>query len=299
MRVLVTGASGFLGHAVCNLLSDRGHEAVALVRRSGSEPSNTTPLQGDLTDASALTELVNAAKPDAVIHLAAEIATQRDPQKINEVNVKGTRRLLDACRATDTPRFVFASTVVTGEAHGEVLTEDRPLPVQTAYGRSKQEGERLVKESGLPHSIIRPSHVYGPGGWYAHEIVKRVKQPGAFAVIGSGSNWWDVVYVDDVAGAMVLAAESSSVNGATYHVVDDEPITQYDFVALTAKALGRGAPHKVPAWFASLLAGADPIKAVVRSAKSSNSKIKQELGWVPLYASAREGVPAAIDALSN
>src|SRR5947209_1827138 len=169
MRVLVTGASGFLGHAVCRTLRERGHEGIAVVRRPGSEPTNTTPLQGDLTDPAALAEAVKTAKPDAVIHLAAEIATQRDPQKINEVNVNGTRRLLDACRATDSPRFVFASTVVTGDAQGEVLTEDQPLPVQTAYGRSKQEGERLVRESGLPHCIIRPSHVYGPGGWYTHE----------------------------------------------------------------------------------------------------------------------------------
>ena len=294
MRVLVTGASGFLGHATCAALRQRGHEPVALVRRPGSEPSGARALQGDLTDERALAEAVKQGAPDAVIHLAAEIATQRDAAKINDVNVEGTRRLLEACRALDRPRFVFASTVVTGDAGGEVLTEEKPLPVRTAYGRSKQAGEQLVRESGLPHAIVRPSHVYGPGGWYANEIVKRLKQPGGFAVIGSGENWWDVVHVDDVAAALVLATEAGDTAGDVYHVVDDEPITQYDFVALTAAALQRPAPHRVPAWLARRVAGSDPIAAVVRSAKSSNAKIKQALGWTPRYAAAREGVPAAV-----
>ena len=83
------------------------------------------------------------------MHLAAEIATQRDADQIHEVNVEGTRRLLEAAEAAGVKRFVFVSTVVTGEADGRILREDEPLPVQTAYGRSKQEGERLVRESEL------------------------------------------------------------------------------------------------------------------------------------------------------
>ena len=293
MRVLVTGASGFLGHAVCAVLNERGHEPLALVRRQGSEPQDARAIQGDLVDAQALTDAVKTAEPEVVVHLAAEIATQRDLAKIAAVNIEGTRRLLAACKALDSPRFVFASTVVTGDAHGRVLTEDEPLPVETAYGRSKQVGERLVRESGLPHVIIRPSHVYGPGGWYAEEIVKRLRQPGRLAVIGRGDNWWDVVHVDDVAAAIVQSAEADT-SAATYHVVDDEPITQYDFIALTASALDRGAPRRVPTWLARVFAGSDPIAAVVRSAKSANAKIKRELGWAPSYPTARDGVPTAV-----
>ena len=181
-----------------------------------------------------------------MIHLAAEIATQRDASKIEEVNVAGTRRLLGACQGIDGCRFVFASTVVTGDAGGAVLDENTALPVHTAYGRSKQQGERLVQQSGLPSVILRPSHVYGPGGWYAEEIVKRLKQTGRFAVVGNGQNWWDVVRVEDVATACVDAAERAPA-GAVYHVVDDDPIRYYDFVALTAEALGVGRPQRVPA----------------------------------------------------
>jgi nucleoside-diphosphate-sugar epimerase len=297
VKAFVTGASGFLGHAVCAELRARDHEVTALVRRPGSEPPGTVSVQGDLSDTNALTSTLAEARPDWVIHLAAEIASQRDERRIAEVNVEGTRRLLEACAASDGPRFLFTSTVVTGDARGAMLAEDSSLPVETAYGRSKQEGERLIRDSGLDGVIIRPSHVYGPGGWYAEEFVKRLRQPGRFAVIGSGDNWWDVVRVEDVAAACVDAAERAPA-GAVYHVVDDEPIRYFDFVALTAEALGVGRPRRVPAWLARLAAGADPVRAVVRSARSSNARIKAELGWVPRFPSAREGVPDAVAALA-
>jgi len=252
---------------------------------------------GDLADPEALRAAVAASEPSCVIHLAAEIATQRDPARIDEINVNGTRSLLAACGEAVRPRFVFTSTVVTGDARGALLDEDAPLPVETAYGRSKQAGEALVRESGLDAVIIRPSHVYGPGGWYAEEILGRVRGPGRFAVIGSGENLWDVVRVEDVAAACVDAAERAPA-GALYHVVDDEPIRYFDFVALTAKAAGVGPPRRIPAWVARLAAGADPIRAVTRSARSSNARIKRELGWSPRFPTAREGVPDVVAALS-
>jgi 2-alkyl-3-oxoalkanoate reductase len=117
-------------------------------------------------------------------------------------------------------------------------------------------------------------------------------------VIGSGENWWDVVRVEDVASACADAAERAPA-GALYHVVDDEPIHFYDFVALAATALGKGPPRRIPAWLARLAAGADPVRAVTRSAKSSNARIKSELGWVPRFPTAHQGVPDAIARLGQ
>jgi nucleoside-diphosphate-sugar epimerase len=299
MRTLVTGASGFIGGALCAALLEQGHDVAALVRRPGSEPAGTRALAGDLSDASRLQAIVSEERPECVVHLAAEIASQRSEAKVREVNVAGTQRLLDACLAlagdqpATGPRIVFSSTVVTGDAHGALLTEEEPLPVHTPYGRSKQEGERMVFSSGLPAVVIRPSHVYGPGGWYAHEILPRLRQPGRFAVIGRGENLWDVVHVDDVVSALLLAVEHAPA-GSTYHVADDEPLTAYEFMALSAKALGVGAPRRIPAAVARLVAGANAVDAVLRSARSSNAKIKRELDWRPRFAGAREGVPDAV-----
>jgi nucleoside-diphosphate-sugar epimerase len=298
LKAIVTGASGFVGQATCAELARRGHEAVALVRREGSEPPGTRARTGDLTDASSLQAALASERPDCVVHLAAEIASQRNERKIQEVNVEGTRRLLEACELDGGPRFVLASTVVTGDARGALLEPDRPLPVETPYGRSKQEAEKLVLDSALWGVIVRPSHVYGPGGWYADEFVKRLRQPGRFAVIGKGDNWWDVVRVEDVATALVDAGERAP-DGSIYHVVDDEPITFYDFIALTARSLGVGPPRRVPVWLASLAGGRHAVGAVVRSARSSNRRLKDELGWTPAYPSAETGVPDAISKLGR
>ncbi len=298
MRTLVTGASGFLGGFACAELLARGHAVSALVRRPGSAPAGCEEVHGDLAgEPSTLEEAVATARPECVLHLAAEIATQRDAARIAAVNVAGTAKLLEACAAAGAPRFVFASTVVTGDAHGALLDEDTALPVETAYGRSKQEGERLLRASGLPAVAVRPSHVYGPGGWFAHEFVARLRQPGRFAVVGRGENWWDVVHVADVARALCDAAESAPA-GATYHVADDAPIRLADFAATAAAALGRGRPRHVPVWLARLAAGREPVAAATRSARSSNARIKRELGWAPQYPTAAEGVPAAVAALA-
>jgi nucleoside-diphosphate-sugar epimerase len=298
MKALVTGASGFIGQAACAELGRRGHDVVAIVRRPGSEPAGMRAQVGDLTDAASLQAAVANERPDCVLHLAAEIASQRDERKIQEVNVEGTRRLLEACELDGGPRFVLASTVVTGDAKGALLEPDKPLPVETPYGRSKQEAEKLVLESGLHAVVVRPSHVYGPGGWYAEEFVKRLRQPGRFAVIGKGDNWWDVVRVEDVAAALADAAERGPA-GSIYHVVDDEPITFYDFIALTARSMGLGPPRRVPVWLASLAGGRNAVRAVLRSARSSNKRLKEELGWSPTYPTAKEGVPDAIAKLTG
>ena len=102
-----------------------------------------------------------------------------------------------------------------------------------------------------------------------------------------------MVRVEDVAGACVEAAERAP-DGAVYHVVDDQPISYYDFVGLTAAALGVGPPRRIPAWLARRVAGDGPVRAVVRSARSSNQRIKRELGWQPRYPSAQIGVPDAV-----
>ena len=237
MRVLVTGASGFVGAAVCRRLDEAGH-------------------------------------------------------------VEGTRRPIAACTALAAPpRLVFTSTVVTGDAHGALLTEHTPLPVTTAYGRSMQEGERLVLGCGLPAVVVRPSHVYGPGGWYVDDLIARLRGPGRFAVVGRGDNLWDVVHVDDVAAACVAAVTDPAAAGEVFHCADDTPITFYDFLALTARELGLGPPRRIPARLARVVAGADTVTAVVRSARSSHAKLKARLGWSPRYPSAAEGVPAALAAL--
>ena len=111
--------------------------------------------------------------------------------------------------------------------------------METPYGALQAGGRADLRESGLPRVVVRPGHVYGAGGWYAEEIVKRLRQPGRFAVIGTGDNWWDVVRVEDVA-----PRSSTRRSGARTARSTTSPTTSrsrlYDFIALTAERARRG-----------------------------------------------------------
>ncbi len=294
MRVLVTGASGFIGGPACAALAARRHEVVALVRRPGSEPGGTRAAAADLTDGPGLAAAFADTAPQVVLHLAAETGAQRNEAKLRAANITGLEHLISACRGVDPPpRVVFVSTVVTGDGHGRLLTEDEPLPIETAYGRSKQEGEQLLLASGLEVCVVRPCHVYGAGGWYAHEIVARLRRPGRLAIVGRGENAWDMVHVDDLAAACALAVEQGR-RGAVYHCADDTPTTYREFVTRTAQALGVGRPRSIPVALARLIAGDGPVRTVMRSGRTSNAKLKAELGWAPRFPDSREGIAAVV-----
>ena len=149
--------------------------------------------------------------------------------------------------------------------------------------------------SGLPAVVIRPSHVYGPGGWYAQELVPRLRQPGRFAVIGSG---------DEPVGrrprrrrrhALLLAVAAEAARpDRVYHVADDEPISFYDFMALTASELGVGPPRRIPAALARARGRAQrrrrgrALGALLQRADQARARL------APRFPTARQGVPDAV-----
>lgn len=296
MRVFVTGGSGFIGLRLVRALIGAGHQAVCLSRSGKTSAllaeAGAEVLSGDLTDPAAVRSCVVEARPTHVAHLAAELATQRSRERIEQINVRGTEALLQACRELeDLKAFLFLSSVVRGEASGETFTEVDAIPATTAYGKSKERGDGMVlrahAEWGLPGVVLRPSHVYGPGGWLAALL----RDP-FFRIPGKGDNWWDVVHVDDVVSAGMLLLEKHPA-GEIFHVVDDEPVTMSDFFASVADALGRKRYGHAPVWLARILKGFGPVTAAIRSARSSNTKLK-ELGWSPVFPRSSKGVRAAV-----
>src|SRR5581483_6476337 len=232
MRCFVTGATGFIGSRVVKRLLAEGHEVTVLARELWKALPLGLPaervLVGDLFSIGKMREAIRRC--DTVLHLAAEIATQRDAKKLWKVDVEGTDAVAEACEGSKIQRFVFASTVVVGDPKGAVLRPDEPLEATTAYGKAKQEAERRLARTDLPWIVLRPSHVYGPGGWYA-ELASDFARGRRF-MPGDGQNWWDVVHVDDVASALVLLAEKGEPR-QVYHVVDDTPIRMRDFFEVT------------------------------------------------------------------
>ena len=301
MKVLVTGASGFLGAAVCAGLRERGHTVSALARRPGSAPDGVEELKGDLTDGEGLRTAAGGRPPGGgrAPRGGDRLAARRG--EIREVNVRRDRAADRGVRrpADDSPRFVFASTVVTGEADGELLDRgeraarrDRLRALQ-AGGRAPAAGVRPAV--GV---ILRPWHVYGPGGWYEEEFVRRLRQPGRFAVIGSGENWWDVVHVDDVAGALRRRRRARAGRRAL-----PRRRRRTDHALRLRRADRRGTGRRPPAagpGGARAARGRAPRRHRGRALGAHlNARIKRELGWSPRYPSAREGVPAAVSRLPS
>lgn len=289
MNILITGGTGFLGeHLISLLQTEDTHTLYGLARsdkaRDTLEKQGVIPVYADLTDSEKIRAALKDVSVEVVFHLAAEIASQRSKERLRAVNIEGTQNLYDAIKThPELKSFIFASTVVTGEADGALLTEDVPLVVHTEYGRTKQTAERILLDAhasdNFPAIIVRPCHIYGDGGWFGgviHELKK-----GALRMPGNGKNMWDVIHVDDCASAFVTVMTRGEP-GQIYHVADDMPVTMGEFMAETARQAGVKPAGRAPRFLANLMLGRDTITSVMRSARTSNTKLRG-LGWRPSF----------------
>jgi dihydroflavonol-4-reductase len=251
MRVLVTGASGFLGGRLCPALS-RDHEVVGMVRKG----SDTTLLDGlgielriaDLEDPGSLDSAVRDV--DAVVHLAALYSFTGRREDYQRINVEGTRNLLRAVQDQDIPRFIYCSTTEAIGPTGPEPADENHEPGPTYdYGRSKLEGERLVRAlpEGIEQTILRPSGIYGPGNvddvsyWFVKSIAR---SPLGMVIIGDGMRKVQFVHVDDVVQGFRLALDKPrSCAGGTYHITDSRSYTFNEVYFILADLFGRPPPR--------------------------------------------------------
>lgn len=215
MKLFVTGGAGFLGRKICAAALAEGHEVLAMSRhpeRVQGLPDGVTLVGGELTDEEQLRGLLGQARPDALIHAAA-VVTDDDP-RLRPVNVGGTGALIAALQSlAEQPRLVLISTF---------SVEDIPA---TAYSESKREAEILVKDSGLPHVILRPALIYGPGdGTNTPALVTRMRS-GSHWLPAGGATRIQPVYVEDVAAAILSAATLPDIEGRTYRLAGPEPVS--------------------------------------------------------------------------
>jgi NADH dehydrogenase len=247
MRILITGATGFIGRRLLGRVVAQGHQAVALVRPHHPEGElvgpQVTVVRGFVTDPGALAQAVERCA--AVVHLAAATGIA-DESMARAVNVEGTERLLYAARQAKVGRFVFISTISA--------LRERMGP----YGRTKRRGEELVSASGLPFVILRPSLVYGEGavGLFA-TLARYLKSLPVVPVIGSGEIELDPVHLDDVCTVIEQCLTRDDVLGKSYDLLGPERVTFNEFLRRLAAEIGVSKPFvHIPGWFALLAASA-------------------------------------------
>jgi nucleoside-diphosphate-sugar epimerase len=254
-KVLVTGASGFVGSRLCKELTANGYAVRAIHRPA----SNTEALKalgvelvpGDVNDKESLMRAMSGV--ENVFHLAALYREAKFPDsEYWKVNFEGTRNVLEAVSATKVKRLIHCSTNgVHGPSKGEPINETAPYGPCDVYQESKTEAEKLVFEwcaqGKVDACILRPTMIWGPGDRRIFKLFKGVAYR-MLPVVGDGKTRFHWIFVDDLARAFRLAAENPKTRGEAYLIGGRRIVTLRYTMETIAKVYGvKLLPFRVPA----------------------------------------------------
>ncbi|CAG2263048.1 UDP-glucose 4-epimerase family protein [Burkholderia sola] len=307
-HLVVTGANGFVGRAVCRLALEAGHTITALVRRPGGCIGGVREWVCDTADFGGL----DAGWPadlaaDCVIHLAARVHVMRDESPdpdaaFDATNVDGTLRLAEAARHHGVRRIVFASSIkAVGEFDGGVPLSEafEPAP-QDAYGRSKLRAEqqlaRFGASAGLDVVVVRPPLVYGPAVRANFLRMMDAVARGMPLPLGAVSARRSIIYVDNLADALLRCAVDPRAAGECFHVADDDAPTVAGLLRLVGDALGKPArllrvPPALLRVAGKLTGRSAAVDRLTGSLELDTARIRRVLGWHPPYTT-RQGLEA-------
>lgn len=245
MKVIVTGATGFLGGYVARRYAERGDDVVATGRNSergrALERDGVHFLPADLTAPGDWMTCFDGA--DIVVHCAALSSLKGTYQMFHASNVVATEHVVRACETSRVGRLVNISTpsIYHCGEHRRDIKESDPLPARFAnqYTQTKWQAEQSVQAAharGLGAITLRPRAIFGPGDPSIVPRIIRVLKSGRLRVIGDGKNVVDVTCVDNVVDAVVCAGESHC-SGEAYNISNGEPILIWDFIRRIAEGL--------------------------------------------------------------
>ena len=309
-KILVTGANGFVGRALCVEAIVRGMQVRGGVRHQCDLPAGIERLiVGEINENTNWQRALNGC--DVLVHLAARVHVMRESAKnpleeFRRVNVQGTEHLARSAVASGVKRFVYVSSIkVNGEETlgGKSYAErDMPTP-HDAYGTSKWEAEqalhRVAEETGLEVVIVRPPLVYGAGVKGNFAQLLSVLARGIPLPLASIKNHRDLIYVGNLVDALVACATHSNAAGQTYLVSDGEGVSTPDLIRNLANALGKSNvvfpfPMSVMRFCAGLFDKSSALDRLTQSLQVDSSKISKELGWQPPY-TMQQGLRATAD----
>lgn len=299
-NVLVTGATGFIGRALCAKLLAEGAQTRAAVWRE--EPAGSIQAGLDVVPIDSIgpdTDWNRAlAGIDAVIHLAARVHVMDEKAEeplaaYRRVNVAGTERLARMAAANGVKRLIFMSSVkVHGEETPVRYTEhDIPAPLDP-YGVSKLEAEDILRKiaakTGLEVVVIRPPLVYGPGVKANFYKLMGIVARGLPLPFGSVNNARSLIYLGNLIDAVILCSRHPSAAGQTFLISDGENVSTPELIRRIAAALGKPArlfpfPPEIMRFAGKLTGRASAVDRLLGSLAVDDSKIRKELGWKPPF----------------
>ncbi|PSB29703.1 NAD-dependent epimerase/dehydratase family protein [Chlorogloea sp. CCALA 695] len=259
MKALVTGANGFTGSHLVKVLVNNGDRVIGLVRKSSNldrlANCDIELVYGDITDSAALQQAISGV--DVVFHTAAyvEIGIVNE-KEMERVNVEGTRTVLEVAKACNVSKIVYCSTIgIFGDTGGQAINEGFKRTQQgfsSAYDRTKYLAQELVDSfasQGLPVVSILPSGIFGADDPHFRPILQQFINR-KLKLWAGGSRVTGIVHVDDLAAAMILAAEKG-INGDKY-IISAGDLTTKEMFATMASFTGIPAPREAPKWLVRL-----------------------------------------------
>jgi nucleoside-diphosphate-sugar epimerase len=256
LKVLVTGATGFIGGRLAQSLIKAGHEVSGLARATSDtsllKELDMKIIHGDIRDAGAMEKA--ARDCDCIYHLAAKTTKDRLSKKqYYSHNVEGTKNVARAALDAGVGRLVYASTIgVYGTVRNLSIDENTEPNPDSYYRETKLEAEkeivRLHRESGLPSVVARFGSVFGPGSCSWLDVCRKIGK-GNFRIIGTGENYDHLVYVEDLVEGVRRCGEATGIEGMTYIITGPEPAKLKQVLQMIAEELeiDSGGPHKLPA----------------------------------------------------
>ncbi|PID59204.1 MAG: oxidoreductase [Ignavibacteriae bacterium] len=264
MKALVTGANGFTSSYLIRNLLSKDYSVKGLVRKTSNldlikdldiELAYVDLAKDEITD-----EIMQGI--DVVYHVGAAYRTEGVPQKYFwDVNVEGTRKLLEAAHKAKVKKFVHCSTVgVQGEIENPPAKETHPYKPGDYYQESKLDGEKLAlkffKEKELRGTVVRPVGIYGPGDTRFLKLFKMINNR-KFKMIGSGNVLYHLTYVEDLVEGFVLAGESDKADNEIFTIGGNGYLTLNELVAKISRILDKPiSKFKIPVlpvWIAGAL----------------------------------------------
>jgi nucleoside-diphosphate-sugar epimerase len=285
LEILITGASGLLGHHLISALLERGDHVRALVLPAEDatkmEARGVHIYRGDVRQPDTLTAPCSGA--DTIFHLAGMMGVWLPLADYRAVNVDGAEYMCRAALRAGARRLVHVSSwTVYGMTLGQPAREEFPLnPFPEPYAISKAEGDRMVQrlitQENVPAVIVRPGTFFGPGDRLHFGRMADRLRAGRGIVVGNGRNALPFVYVTDVVQGLLLTADRDAATGQAYNITNDEPLTQEEFLRAIAAELEVPAPRlRVP--YAVLYAAAYAAERAAAITHAKTQPIVTRLG---------------------
>ncbi len=304
---MVTGASGFIGQALCDALEVQGHQVRGATRKSPDRVQSPAFVVGNIgPDTNWRAALAGC---DAVVHLAAHVHVMRRQagdatDDFHRVNVQGSENLARLAARAGVRRFVFLSSVkVNGETSAEraFVETDAVMPMD-AYGLSKADAEKRLRiistETGMEVVVVRPPLVYGPGVKANFLSLLRIVDSGVPLPFSSISNLRSLVYVGNLVHSLGACLAHPAAANRTFFVSDDHDVSTPQLIREIAAALGKKPllfplPPALLRGIGALTGRTEQIARLTGSLQVDISRIKSELGWKPRF-SMQEGLAETV-----